>query len=263
MLQATFKSDFCLFIMHTAIRMRLFLCIFFFPIGLIAQVHKISGIPVVYGVSAVSIPVQWRKEPVRGNATSLSLSQVEPFWGVMEGVFKKYPDYLLKENLAGVHLVGELSFYGRNFPGTYMHDRIWISLTGDPLWDHAFLEGVFHREMSSILLNNYSRYFNYLEWENLYPRRLDPKAIMQYHPDSIYLGIDPDLVKEGFLNTWATTSLENDFNAISARLFGGERLFWQLTDQHALLRKKVLLAIQFYHSLDKRFTEAYFKGMAQ
>lgn len=227
------------------------------------QQVKIVGVPVLYGEAVSKLPVQWRREPVKGKVVPAEQSEVGPILKKLESGMKKYPDYLLRENLAGVQLVHQLIFFEQFYPGTYTHNRIWLALAnGNRNWTPEFLESVFHQEMSSILFHNYSRYFNASEWNNLVPEGMKWANSYYFNPDSVQLGIDPAWLERGFLNAWAATSMENDFNAFSARLFSGTRDFWTLTDRYPLIRKKVLLCLQFYHSLDRKFTEAYFKSLA-
>lgn len=227
------------------------------------QQARIAGIPIQYGETASKLPVQWRREPVKGKVVPAEESELGPVLQKLESCLKKYPDYLLRENLAGIQLVRHLIFFEQYYPGTYTHNRIWLARSNAGLtWSPEFLESVFHREMSSILFHNYSRYFNAVEWDNLLPVGMRWTNSYYFNPDSVQLGIDPAWLEKGFLNAWAATSMENDFNAFSARLFSGTRDFWILSDRYPLIRKKVLLCLQFYHSLDRKFTETYFKSLA-
>lgn len=229
-----------------------------------AQTQKISGVSINYGEMATKIPVQWRKEPIKGQVNPISISEISPISKKIEIGLKKYPEHLLKENLAGIQLVRHLIFFDKYYPGTYTHNRIWLARESqtDP-WSLEFLEGVLHREISSILLNNYGRYLNQYEWECLLPEGTNWQAGQNFNPDPINLEIDPHWLSNGFLNAWAASSLENDFNAISARLFTGEKEFWSFVNEYPILRKKVLLSLQFYHSLDKKFTESYFRSLVR
>lgn len=232
------------------------------PFFLIAQSQKISGIPILYGEMATKIPVQWRKEPVKGLVNPIGVNELSPIFKKLESGLRKYPENILKENLESIQLVRHLIFFEKYYPGTYSHNRIWLAKYNlNKPWTPEFLESVMHREISSILLNNYPRYFNQYEWECLLPEGMEWQNTEHFNPDSLNLSIEPEWLDQGFLNAWAASSVENDFNAISARLFSGEREFWNLVNEYPILRKKVLLSLQFYHSLDNKFTESYFKSL--
>lgn len=232
------------------------------PLFLIAQSQKISGVSINYGEIATKIPVQWRKEPIKGQVNPISVSEISPIIKKIEIGLKKYPEHILKENLAGIQLVRNLIFFEKYYPGTYTHNRIWLAKQNlNQSWTPQFLESVLHREISSILLNNYPRYFNQYEWECLLPVGMEWQTPEHFNPDSLNLNIDSEWLDKGFLNAWASSSLENDFNAISARLFSGEKEFWTLVNKYPILHKKVLLSLQFYHSLDQKFTESYFRSL--
>ncbi len=63
----------------------------------------------------------------------------------------------------------------------------------------------------------------------------------------------------GFLNQYAMSSIENDFNSFAKNLFAAKRNFWTSIKNYQLLEKKKLLTIQFYQKIDRRFDEQFFK----
>ncbi len=73
------------------------------------------------------------------------------------------------------------------------------------------------------------------------------------------LHFDQSLAREGFLNQYATASLEEDFNATAQSIFAGSADFWRAVDRYDALRNKTRLAIQFYQALEPMFTEVYFR----
>jgi hypothetical protein len=232
------------------------------PSILSAQSQRVAGISLIYGPEATKIPVQWRKEPIKGTVEPIPVSEIYPLVKRLESCIRKYPEHILKENLSEILLVRHLIFFKHYYPGTYTHNRIWLAIA-DSLknWSPEFLESVFHRELSSILLNNYPRYFNGTEWEKLLPEGVEWEQADYFTLDSAQLALEPEWLALGFLNAWAASSLENDFNAISARLFSGDKEFWHWVEEYPILRKKVLLSVQFYFSIDTRFTESYFRAI--
>lgn len=227
-----------------------------------AQPQKISGVPILMGTEASVLPVQWRKEPVKGQAIPADEKACREILDQLKKTLSQYPTHILRENLAGIQLVQNLIFFGKYYPGTYTHNRIWIALENPKKkWTPGFSAEVFHREFSSILLNNYSRYFQQKEWESLLPSGYQYPGTQIFDPDSIDLQADAAWMQYGFMNAWAASSLENDFNAIAAILFGLDSEFWQNTEKYPLLMKKMLLTLAFYRSLDPIFTENYFRSL--
>lgn len=72
---------------------------------------------------------------------------------------------------------------------------------------------------------------------------------------------DEALLERGFVTQYAQVFRDNDFAEICANLFMGRSEFWAAVDRHELIRKKTQLAIDFFASLDSRFSESYFRSL--
>jgi len=226
------------------------------------QAQKISGVSVITGEKASVLPVQWRKEPISGQASPAGKEQCRFLLEMLEKEMKKYPAYILKENINSVQLVYTLEFFGKNYPGTYTRNRIWLAVeSGSGKFGSPFMASVFHRELSSILLNNYGRYFQEPAWRELLPEGFQYSETPFFDPDSIDLRADPKWMAKGFINAWAASSLENDFNSLASRLLGSDKDFWLYIESYPVLMKKMLLCLSFYRSLDSVFTETYFRNL--
>jgi hypothetical protein len=155
--------------------------------------------------------------------------------------------------------------YGASIGGTYTDDTIYIVDGGTALGytDH-FIERAFHEEYSSILFRRYQNYFDAYGWKELNPPDFSYygsgyDAIKEGHAALDY---DPDLLFDGFINQYATSEIENDFNAIASRLMSGEAEFWQAFDEYPGIRDKALLVMDFYQKINPIFTEDYFRSLA-
>jgi len=125
-------------------------------------------------------------------------------------------------------------------------------------YTNTFIERAFHREFVGTLLSNYRCLFKENEW-----KRINPTGF-QYGTggDVTEKGqVSENLLEEGFLNDYAISSLENDFSELAAHLFTGGEEFWQTVDRYGKIRRKAMIAIDFYHALDPTFTEDYFRRL--
>jgi hypothetical protein len=77
------------------------------------------------------------------------------------------------------------------------------------------------------------------------------------------MDFDSRLFEGGFLNKYAQSAFEEDFNVFSQNLFCGSETFWGVVDSFPRIRKKATLIIGFYNQLDPRFTESYFRSLAR
>jgi hypothetical protein len=68
-------------------------------------------------------------------------------------------------------------------------------------------------------------------------------------------------LQRGFVRRYATSDVDEDFACICEELWSGDPAFWQAVDRYEVLRRKVSMAIAFYHSLGRHFTEAFFRAI--
>jgi hypothetical protein len=177
----------------------------------------------------------------------------------------EHPPDLIKKTLTRVYIVDSMKHYGASIGGTYTNDTVYVVNGGiaSGYSDH-FIERAFHEEYSSILLRVYQSDFNTYDWEKINPPSFryygsGYDAIREGHAALDY---DPDLLSDGFINEYAASEIENDFNAIASRLMSGEGEFWQAFDEYPRIREKALLITDFYQRIDPMFTEEYFRSLA-
>lgn len=184
----------------------------------------------------------------------------------MDKALAKYPAKLLTENLTAIHFAKKLRFYGLSYGGTNSLDTVYIANRGVRAgFTDRFLEAAFHHEFSSILLRNFSDEFDYLAWTGA------NRAGFSYHSDgteAVRSGrsdtkFRPEFHAQGFLNEYATASIEEDFNTFAEAIFLGERKFWKAVDLWPRVHTKAMIVIQFYRHLNSDLTEEYFRSLSR
>jgi len=177
----------------------------------------------------------------------------------------KYPSFILNDNINTIYVSRQLYFYETRNGGTNIGKDIY--LTNQDYYTFTDFEKIFHAEFSSILYNNNQKKFNSKAWQALNPKGFEYGTdggyeYLQSLTDFKYNSSkDKVYIETGFLTEYATTSLENDFNAIVRAMFSGDKTLWENIDNNPSLNGKLDLAIKFYNSLDPMFTKEYFKNL--
>lgn len=178
-------------------------------------------------------------------------------------------------NVTESELRNELSIYPKHMLSMVK----WIEVTaignnasGLAHWNGIKLDGSYsketcittlHHELSSIFLKQPKYCLYYDSIKRLF-YKLNGKSITYYtHHGYINLPIVPLTESEkDFLagNSYAKSSFENDFNTIAELLFTrGKDLIDDIESRpNSIIRKKVLLVIEYYRSLDSKFTIDFF-----
>jgi hypothetical protein len=223
-----------------------------------------KGVDIITYNQRQMFPDSWLEAPENGYSLPLNKNNESRGLSIIKSALDKYPEEMLKNNLKKVYLLGALKFYGLSYGGTYYDNKIYLCIKDSALgYDSKYIEKAFHHEFSSILLKNYS--IDELEWEYLNHSEFEygdggKEALKS---GSARLDFDAKYNKMGFLNQYSTASFEEDFNEICANLFASSNRFWNLTGNYTRIRKKALMAIDFYSKINPVFTEEYFKGLAQ
>jgi hypothetical protein len=71
---------------------------------------------------------------------------------------------------------------------------------------------------------------------------------------------DKDCFEKGIVTSYGITNVENDFNEYSAMIFTSPEKFKKIMEQYPRVRKKFLVWLNFYQSIDPIFTEGYLFG---
>ena len=175
----------------------------------------------------------------------------------------KYPQSVIDRYLRRVYVFKSMSWDGRDYGGTYDHDSRTVYLTMDDWYRSADVEEAFFHEFASILLAWAPAKFKLKEWAPLN----DFEAYEQLPAnegnldDEDSLEYDPKLQAEGYLNEYAMTNAEEDFDVVSEGLFSGNPAFWAAVDRFPKIRQKAREAMAFYWNVHPWFTESYFRSL--
>ena len=225
-----------------------------------------AGISVKFEISPEMFPASWRSGEVDAQAEPIAGDQKARSVRAMDKALAKYPAELLSDNLTAIYFAKKLQFYGLSYGGTNSLDTVYIANRGAKAgFTDRFLEAAFHHEFSSILLRNHSDEFDYQAWTD------SNRAGFSYHSDgteAVRSGqadttFRPEFHAKGFLNEYATASVEEDFNTFAEAILLGERKFWKAVDLWPRVHTKAMIVIQFYEHLNSNLTEEYFRSLSR
>jgi len=197
--------------------------------------------------------------PQAWTAPSMDLLAKEIHWKdaaalapVLEQFLTAHPAAVIEENLEHIYLLGRLSFQGREYGGTHTNKCIYI------VWDRArkytlpFILERLHSEFSSTLRDHHA--FPSDRWMQINPPNFHytGTGFEMLGDDRIYESTNQEWV-DGFLVKYSKSSMENDFNMISAWLFTKPDELESISLQSARINRKILLAEEFYRSVSDQY----------
>ena len=220
-----------------------------------------TGVKIIFTTEGRIFPDSWYSSTINAKGISLDTSEYKRSEKIIKAVLLKYPVELIQNNLKNIYILSSIIFYDQSFGGTNSSTNIYLSNKGIKKgYTDFYLEQLFHAEFSSILFRNYKHEFDKLEWNDNNPDKFNygkgGVAALKDNEDSEEF--DLLLNKSGFINEYASSSLENDFNSFAKNLFAPKYGFDLLINRYDNLRNKRKLTIQFYRKLDKTFSEKYF-----
>ena len=225
-----------------------------------------TGIPIRFDMADDMFPPSWRGGRVHATAVRVDASEVSRSLELVDAAMSKYPAGLLKQNVEAVFIVKEMRFYGLKYGGTNSRDTIYVTNrgVGDGFTDRYILS-TFHHELSSILLRNHAEMFDKAAWhaanrDGFSYRSSGMQSLKDGTADTKY---SRRLHLDGFLNQYATSSMEEDFNTFAEALFTGDSRFWEVVDRFPRIAEKAEVILSFYQGLDPQFTEQYFRSVAE
>jgi hypothetical protein len=217
---------------------------------------------VFFTVPEKVFPGHWYGPRINAEVEPLSRSERQRMIGILQHAFSKYPDQVLRDNLSRIYLFRTMKFYGVPYGGTNAAGTVYMSDDeSNPIFSDRFIENVFHHEFSSVLKRAYLRRFKTNSWESANPSSFSygSGGVDAMLNGEASMDFDPELFDRGFLSKYSQASLEEDINVCAQNLFSGSPEFWDIVDNNDRIRKKTMLLIAFYHSIDPVFTEEYFR----
>ncbi len=210
-------------------------------------------------------PQSWRKAPISATGNALESSQHERVMAILKPAIAKYPQQVLATHLRDVFLLSDLRYSGVSAAGTNSRNAVYLRVGEEKRgFTKTQIEGVFHAELSSILLRNMNFKFDKTSWQKLNPP--DFKYSLGDGVGAIKSGkastrIDESQMSQGFRTQYSQSSLENDFNGFAAALFTGDAALWRSAETYPAIDGKLKLTIKFYSNVDPTFTEEFFRNL--
>lgn len=187
-------------------------------------------------------------------AREIEVAEVTRLIPIIRQFLTTHPVSVVRTELERIYLLRELSFRGKAYGGTHAGKSMYIICDGVVnLYDDAFMLRRLHSEFSSILREYHT--FPSLDWSQLNP------AGFSYSGNGFEAVDNPSRYdfterarSEGFLLIYSQSSLENDFNMLSAWLFTKKSALDDISQQHRKIQQKQLLTEQFYSSISGQYT---------
>lgn len=226
-----------------------------------------SGVEILFTAGNDIFPQSWYGGQIKGVAESLDTAELKRSLKIVKTALAKYPAAVLKKNLKKVYVLKKLSFYGVDYGGTNTKGVVYIANKGlSKNYTDSFIERVFHAEFSSVLMNSYPQDLDQKKWAEINPKDFQYGAVNGY--EAIKAGkssedFDKKILEIGFLNEYAMSTLENDFNSFAKNLFYAEDNFWSIVEGNSRLSEKLELILDFYSKMDSKFTKEYFKKFSE
>lgn len=220
-----------------------------------------TGVKIIFIAEGKIFPPSWYSKKINAQGVSLDTCEYLRSKKVIMATLQKYPTELLQKNLSTVYILKHIAFFDQPYGGTNSNTSIYLSNDGIKNgYTDFYLEQLFHAEFSSILLRNNKKALNKRTWiknnsDGFEYGNGGVDALKENKDSELF---DSTLNKSGFINEYALSSFENDFNSFAKNIFLPKSGFDLLIERHKKLNNKRKLIIKFYSRLDKSFTEDFF-----
>lgn len=166
----------------------------------------------------------------------------ESLTGVEEAL-TAYPAGFVSSQIDAIFIAGNMFFDGMPAGGTYRHSWIIVASTTDPTGESNYNSALYgvHHELSSFIYHKNLVVTRF--WGELMPKGWQAKVTDKEALARSYQPID---YENGFLNNYATTSVENDFNTYAEFVFSRSDELVELAKTYPLVAKKLRLFIDAY-----------------
>jgi len=208
----------------------------------------------VYNGIELIFPGSWLEGKVKARATVPVSGLADTARLGIENAFNKYPPELTRKLIRRIYIVGTLSIYKRETPGTSSRENLYVATSSK-----KDVEKTIHREFSNILLQNYSQYIDKEKWREITPLEIRRTLMVGLSKTSGSMYYSSELCPKGILCDYALWGFEEDFNMYAQSIFSGGRMFWNLVEMYPLIKQKAKMTMDFYYNIDHAFTEDYFR----
>ncbi len=180
------------------------------------------------------------------NGQQFDLGNVPRVAIVVEEFIKRYNSEIIRNNLTDIYILDSFECFGSPRGGMFFSTSIYIDIK--PFFTDQWVLSTLHHEFSSILKRNYP--FPEQEWRSINNNSFNyTHNVLEVlkQPDNSQL-LSSSL-EEGFLQEYARTTIDNDFNTVAEWMFTRETELCEIRGKHDRIDKKVELALKFYKSI--------------
>lgn len=197
-------------------------------------------------------PPEWTAPALDILAEEIHWKDAEALAPALQQFLAAHPAAVLEGHLEHIYLLGRLSFHGRDYGSTYAENSIYVVWDRSRKYTLPFVLERLHSEFSSILREQYV--FPTDRWMHANPPnfRYTGTGFEMLGDNDIYASTEQHWA-DGFLYTYSRSSMENDFNMISAWLFTKPEELDDIASQSTRIRRKIMLAEEFYRSVSDQY----------
>jgi len=197
-------------------------------------------------------PQSWSSPSMGLVAKQIHRKDADALTPALEKFLAAHPTSVIEGNLEHIYLLGHLSFQGREYGGTHANKSIYV------VWDRSrkctipFMLERLHSEFSSSLHDHHD--FPIDRWLKLNPPEFHytGTGFEMLGDPTIYESTDQEWA-DGFLVKYSKSSLENDFNMVSAWLFTKPDELQTIAQHSTRIDQKIRLAEEFYRSVSDQY----------
>lgn len=231
--------------------------------NIFSKIESKYQIKVRYHIDKTFFPGQWLKPPVSAKAGELGSDELKRFPLVLDFELSKYPIEMIKHNLSGIYLTKEIVFFNTSYGATSSNDIVYLNSKGKAAgYSDAYIAGTLHHEIAHILY--YKHAFPDKNWKACNPKRFKYSGIEDGGRKAIKNGKDSLIgaerfYRQGFLNEYGTSSMEEDFCVFSEEIMYNPQRVLILIKNYPRLNKKFKIWLSFYNSVNNKFTMEYIR----
>jgi len=161
----------------------------------------------------------------------------------VEDALAVYPTSFVSSQIDAIFVAGNLFLDDEPAGGTYHQTWIIVASTTDPARESNYNSALYgvHHEISSFIYHK--SYDIAKSWGSLMPKGWLPKLSSK---ESLSIIEQPTDYENGFLNNYATTTIQNDFNTYAEFVFARTDELIELAKKYPLVAKKLRLFIVAY-----------------
>lgn len=197
-------------------------------------------------------PPAWTAPSMDLIAEQIHWKDVDALTVTLEQFLTSHPAAVIQGNLEHIYLLGQLSFQGREYGGTHTDKSIYVVWDRSRKYTRPFILERLHSEFSSALRDHHA--FPSDRWMQVNPSNFHytGTGFEMLGDGNIYESTDQEWA-DGFLYKYSRSSMENDFNMISAWLFTKPDVLQTIAMQSTRMHRKIMLAEEFYMSVSDQY----------